>query len=36
MPTPLMPGDELVDPSGLVARFLRTTASDAGLVLEIE
>jgi quercetin dioxygenase-like cupin family protein len=36
MPAPLMPGDELTDPRGLVARFVRTTAAGSPEVMEIE
>jgi quercetin dioxygenase-like cupin family protein len=36
MPTPLMPGDELVEPRGLVARMIRTTAGSSPPAMEIE
>jgi hypothetical protein len=36
MPEPLMPGDELWDPRGVSARFIRTTAGSDPAALEVE
>jgi quercetin dioxygenase-like cupin family protein len=36
MPTPLMPGDEMVAPDGVVARMIRTTAGSSPAALEVE
>ena len=36
MPAPVMPGDEFVDPRGLAARFIRTTAATSPEAMEIE